>query len=43
MSRYIVQNRINEPVALKDFNVDGYRFVKKLSNDNVFVFTRKKV
>ena len=43
MSRYIVQNRIDEPEALKDFSVAGYRFSKKLSNSSEFVFTRKKV
>jgi len=41
MSRYIIQNRIDQPDALKDFRLGGYRFSKRLSNDKEFVFTRR--
>ncbi len=43
MSRYIIQNKIDEPEALKGFNVNGYRFAEKLSTENELVFTRKHV
>jgi cytoplasmic iron level regulating protein YaaA (DUF328/UPF0246 family) len=41
MSRYIIQNRIDQPDALKDFRLGGYRFSRRLSNDKEFVFTRR--
>jgi len=41
MSRYIIQNRIDQPDALKDFRLGGYKFSKRLSSDNEFVFTRR--
>lgn len=43
MSRYIIQNRIDQPEALKDFRLSGYKFSKRLSNDSEFVFTRKAI
>lgn len=42
LSRYVIQNQISEPEAMKEFNVDGYKFNKKMSNDTTWVFTRKK-
>ncbi len=42
MSRYIIQNRIDQPEDLKTFNLGGYKISKKLSNDKEFVFTRKQ-
>jgi len=40
MSRYILQNRIDQPEALKDFTLGGYKFDMKLSSDLELVFTR---
>ena len=42
MSRYIIQNRIEQPELLKNFRLGGYRFSKKLSSDRELVFTRKQ-
>jgi len=42
MSSYILRNRIESAEGLKEFNVDGYKFSKKLSTDNQYVFTRKQ-
>lgn len=42
MSRYIIQNRIDQPEELKGFNLGGYKISKKLSSDKEFVFTRKQ-
>jgi len=41
LSRYIIQNQLSNIEDIKSFNVDGYQFNKKLSNDNNWVFTRK--
>lgn len=40
MSRFVIDNRLTEAKALKEFTVDGYRFNNKLSSDNKWVFTR---
>lgn len=40
MARYMIDNRINEPEGLKDFNVDGYRFDTDLSKGSTWVFSR---
>lgn len=42
LSRYIIKNKLSNSEDLKSFNDDGYRFSKKLSNGNNWVFTRKK-
>ncbi len=42
LSRYIIQNKLSTPEDIKLFNEDGYRFNKKLSNENNWVFTRKQ-
>ena len=42
LSRFVIQNQITEPEAMKEFAVDGYRFNKKLSAGNKWVFTRKQ-
>ena len=42
MSRYIIKNRIKNPQEIKTFNLDGYKFNKKLSSENNWVFTRKQ-
>jgi len=40
MSRYIIQNRLSSPDALRDFNVDGYSWNADLSDSKQLVFTR---
>lgn len=40
MTRYIVENQITEPVEIKNFDWDGYRFHEALSSDTDWVFTR---
>ncbi|GHT93080.1 UPF0246 protein [Betaproteobacteria bacterium] len=40
MTRYIIQNRIDEADALKDFDVDGYAYVPAASDGNRWVFRR---
>jgi len=40
LSRYIIENKISDKEGIKDFNIDGYKFNKKLSNDKEFVFLR---
>ena len=42
MARYIIQNQITRPEALKDFSEEGYSFNKKLSAGNSLVFTRRQ-
>lgn len=41
MARHIIQDRLNEPDALKDFNIDRYKFDSAASTDDKWVFTRK--
>jgi uncharacterized protein len=41
MARYAVENRIDEPEALKDFDSEGYAFDAKASNDSTYVFRRR--
>lgn len=40
MARYMVDNKIDTPEGLKDFNVDGYQFQQAASNDAEYVFLR---
>ena len=40
MSRYIIDNRIKDIDDLQSFDVDGYKFNKKLSSEKAPVFTR---
>ena len=40
MARYIIDNAINEPDALKKFRVGGYRYSKSESTARELVFTR---
>lgn len=40
MSRYIIDNRIAEPEAIKTFNLDNYIFNSELSSGNEWVFSR---
>jgi cytoplasmic iron level regulating protein YaaA (DUF328/UPF0246 family) len=41
MARYAVENRIDEPEALKAFDYEGYAFDRKASNDGTYVFRRR--
>ena len=41
MATYIIQNRINKPADLKNFDVDGYQYNDGFSSDDRWVFTRK--
>lgn len=42
MARWIVENRIDEPSALKEFDGGGYRYRPDLSKDESWVFTREQ-
>lgn len=43
MARYMIQNRVDTVDGLKDFDLDGYKFQPKLSDDRALTFTRKAV
>jgi len=40
MSRYIISNRIDDPEAMKQFDLADYHFSSELSEDDQFVFIR---
>ena len=40
LSRYILLNRLQDPEAIKKFDVDGYAFNKSQSKGDAWVFTR---
>lgn len=40
MADFIIKNRIEDVEGIKDFNVSGYRFDKKLSDDSQWTFKR---
>ncbi|MCU7916384.1 MAG: peroxide stress protein YaaA [Candidatus Thiodiazotropha sp. (ex Gloverina cf. vestifex)] len=40
MSRYIIENRLDDPEQIKGFKTDGYRFSKQQSKDDQWVFIR---
>lgn len=40
MARYIIDNHITNPEALKDFSIGGYGFTPQLSDDSKWVFQR---
>ncbi len=42
LSRFVIQNQLTEPEAMKEFNVDGYGFNEEMSSGNKWVFTRKQ-
>ena len=42
LSRYIIQNQLTDPEDIKSFSEEGYKFSKKLSKGNTWVFTRKQ-
>jgi len=41
LSRYIIQNQLSDIEDIKSFDVEGYKFNKKVSKGNSWVFTRK--
>lgn len=41
LCRYIIDQRINDPEAVKDFRGEGFKFMKSLSSEREFVFARK--
>lgn len=41
MARWIIQQRIEKPEQLDEFNLEGYRYSKSLSTEDKPVFTRK--
>jgi cytoplasmic iron level regulating protein YaaA (DUF328/UPF0246 family) len=41
MARYAVENRLDRPEQLKDFDADGYAFDADASNDSTYVFRRR--
>lgn len=38
MARFIIQNRLDKAEDIKKFNMDGYKFMPELSNENTFEF-----
>jgi len=42
MARYLIQNRISHAEDLKSFNLEGYRYDKKLSDGEQWIFSRQK-
>lgn len=40
MTRYIIDNQINEPELLKGFDYDGYRYSEEMSSKDDWVFIR---
>ena len=40
MTRFIIQNQIDHPEGLKDFNLEGYYFDKKSSSEDNLIFLR---
>ena len=40
MSRYIIQNKLENPEQLKDFDLDGYRFADSMSEGDTWTFIR---
>jgi len=42
MARYLIDNRIDEPTALKEFDREGYSYNAALSDDHEWVFTRRQ-
>jgi hypothetical protein len=41
MARYAVENRLDKPEQLKDFDSEGYAFDAEASNDSTYVFRRR--
>jgi hypothetical protein len=41
MVRYAVKHRLADPAALRDFDLEGYRFAGEVSDENRLVFRRQ--
>ncbi|MDX1408570.1 MAG: peroxide stress protein YaaA, partial [Saprospiraceae bacterium] len=41
LCRYIIDNRITDPEDVKEFDGEGFRYLKSLSSEREFVFVRK--
>ncbi len=41
MTRFIIENKLEDPEMIKTFDVEGYRFNPDLSDDANWIFTRK--
>ncbi|MCG7601733.1 peroxide stress protein YaaA [Halomonas sp. McH1-25] len=42
MAAWMIQQRVDDPEGLKEFDIDGYRFNPTLSQGDTWVFTRKE-
>jgi len=42
MTRYAIDNNIEDPEQLKEFDYEGYQYDDSLSGDSDWVFTRKQ-
>jgi len=42
MARFVIEKGINDPLKLKDFDVEGYQYVESLSSPSKPVFQRKQ-
>ena len=42
MARWIIDNKVEKIDDLKEFNIEGYKISKKLTDGHKFVFTRKQ-
>ena len=42
MTRFAIEQRVDDPAGLKDFNSDGYRYQAGLSDETKWVFTRPR-
>lgn len=42
MARFILEEKIDHPSKLQDFNLDGYKFNKSMSEEDTWVFLRKE-
>ncbi len=42
MTRYIIENRIEQADQIKAFDVEGYQYAESMSNDKEWVFIRKQ-
>ena len=42
LSRYIIKHQLTNPEDIKSFTEEGYKFSKKLSTGNTWVFSRRR-
>ena len=41
MTRFIIENALEDPEMIKTFDIDGYRFNSEISSEDSWIFTRK--